>query len=92
MRYDGAKVVYPNPKMNADMVVNLNRSGNRNESVKVFILFLSPDDFPCILLFAVQVYTSIQALKAQQWTACICEYIRAVSRSHGDKAAPRELL
>ena len=34
-RYDGAKVVYPNPKMNADMVVNLNRSGNRNESIKV---------------------------------------------------------
>ncbi len=43
-RYDGAKVVYPNPKMNADMVVNLNRSGNRNESVKV-INAASPDEF-----------------------------------------------
>ena len=40
MRYDGAKVVYPNPKMNADMVVNLNRSGNRNESIKVIMLYL----------------------------------------------------
>ena len=44
MRYDGAKVVYPNPKMNADMVVNLNRSGNRNESVKVIKLYL-PEGF-----------------------------------------------
>ncbi|KAK9845183.1 hypothetical protein WJX84_001954 [Apatococcus fuscideae] len=41
-RYDGAKVVYPNPKMNADMVVNLNRSGNRNESIKILVDMATP--------------------------------------------------
>ena len=69
-RYDGAKVVYPNPKMNADMVVNLNRSGNRNESIKVSGILIVEEGALCRGYTMASVYVGV-LIRVIRMSSCV---------------------
>ena len=35
IRWDGSRIVYPNAKMSTDMLINITRSGNKGDTMRV---------------------------------------------------------